>query len=120
MRDYYRAWTAAVLADGRYRPGYYVHDRNAQTIYRDVIAVFAKAGAVDEPAFWVTGGGDFSPESAPTDVGHQFAGMWQGEIDVVQTWMGYAMALDVNVAATPDPSHRYVLPIGGGLRAGGP
>lgn len=120
MRDYYRAWTTAVLADGRYRPGYYVHDRNAQTIYRDVLATYAKAGVTDDPPFWVTGGGDFSPESAPTDVGHQFAQMWQGKIDVVERWLGYAMALDVNVATVPDPSHRYVAANGAGARATGP
>jgi hypothetical protein len=109
MRDYYRAWTQAVLADGRYRPGYYVHDRNASMIYRDVVAVYAKAGVTDEPPFWIAGGDDFSPdESAPTDVGHRFALMWQGELDVVRRWMGHALALDVNVAAVPDPSHRYV------------
>jgi hypothetical protein len=122
MRDYYRAWTAAVLADGRYRPGYYVHDRNAQTIYRDVIAVYAKAGITEEPPFWVAGGNDFSPdESAPTDVGHQFAHVWQGELDVVRQWLGHAIALDVNVAAVPDPSHRHVLASDpAALRAVGP
>jgi hypothetical protein len=109
MRDYYRAWTAAVLADGRYRPGFYVHDRNAATIYRDVKAVFAKANVTAEPAMWVTGGDDFSPdESAPTDVGHAFAEVWQGEIDVVQRWLGHALSLDVNVASVPNPSFRYI------------
>lgn len=112
MRDYYRAWTEAVLADGRYRPGYYVHDRNAAVIYKDVKAVFTKAGIADEPPFWVAGGDDFSPdESAPTDVGHHFAHMWQGELDVVRRWMGHALALDVNVASVPDPSHRYVVAV---------
>lgn len=109
MRDYYRAWTDAVLKDGRYRPGYYVHDRNASTIYGDVKAVFAKANVADEPAMWVTGGDAFSvDESGPTDVGHPFAEVWQGEIDVVRRWLGYAMSLDVNVASVPDPSHRYI------------
>ena len=109
MRDYYRAWTEAVIADGRYRPGYYVHDRNAAVIYKDVKAVLVKAGVADEPPFWVAGGDDFSPdESAPTDVGHHFAHMWQGELDVVRRWMGHAIALDVNVASVPDPSRRYV------------
>ena len=110
MRDYYRAWTAAVIADGRYRAGYYVHNRNAAVVYKDVKAVFVKAGVADEPPFWVAGGEDFSPdESAPTDVGHHFAHMWQGELDVVRQWMGHAIALDVNVASVPDPSHRYVV-----------
>lgn len=109
MRDYYRAWTDAVLKDGRYRPGFYAHNRNATTIYRDVKAVYGKAGITEEPPFWITGGGDFSPDqSAPTDVGHAFAMVWQGEIDVIQRWLGHALALDVNVAAVRDPSHRYL------------
>lgn len=109
MRDYYRAWTEAVVKDGRYRPGYYVHDRNAATIYNDVKEVLVKAGVMDEPPFWITGGGDFSPGgSLPTDVGHAFAHMWQGELDVVRRWRGHALSLDVNVSAVPDPSHAYV------------
>ena len=109
MREYYRAWTQAVIADGRYRPGYYVHDRNAPVIYKDVKAVFVKAGIADDPQFWVAGGDDFSPdESGPTDVGHHFAHMWQGELDVVRRWMGHALALDVNVSSVRDPSHRFV------------
>ena len=41
MRDYYSAWTARVLADGRYRPGIYAHTHNAERVYADVKAVFA-------------------------------------------------------------------------------
>jgi hypothetical protein len=109
MRDYYRAWTAAVLADGRYVPGYYTHTKNAESIYRDVKAVYAKAGRTAEPPFWIAGPNkDFSAEMSPQDVGHHFADMWQGLLDVVQTHQGYSMALDVNVAEVPDPSHRYV------------
>src|SRR3569833_1707965 len=33
MRDYNRAWTREVLADGRYRPGIYAHTHYAGTIY---------------------------------------------------------------------------------------
>jgi hypothetical protein len=108
MRDYYRAWTTQVLADGRYRPGVYVHTRNAATIFRDVKAVYAKAGRTEEPPFWISGGDDFSPDKAPHEVGHSFAAMWQGVIDVVEKWNGYALPIDVNVAAVPDPSHQYI------------
>ena len=109
MRDYYRAWTAAVIADGRYRPGFYAHTKNAATIFRDVSAVYAKAGIKEEPPFWIAGGNDFSPDKAPHEVGHSFAHMWQGMLDVVQTWKGYRLPIDVNVAEVPDPSHRYVV-----------
>jgi hypothetical protein len=108
MRDYYRAWTEAVLADGRYRPGYYVHNKNAATIYKDAKAVYVTAGRTEEPPFWVAGGNDFTPDKAPHEVGHTFAAMWQGMLDVVQEWNGHKLPIDVNVSAVPDPSHRYV------------
>ena len=108
MRDYYRAWTREVLADGRYRPGYYAHTRNAALIHRDVKALYAAAGRADDPPFWVAGGRDFSHEKSPHEVGHTFAQLWQGKLDVVQVWKGYRLPLDVSVAAVPDPSHRYV------------
>jgi hypothetical protein len=108
MREYYKAWTQRVLADGRYRPGYYVHTRNAARVYDDVTSVFAAAGHADDPTFWVAGGRDFSPDKAPHDVGHSFAGMWQGRLDIVEVWMGHRLPLDVNVAAVKDPSHQYV------------
>lgn len=108
MRDYYRAWTAHVLADGRYRPGFYAHTRNAATIFRDVTAVYAKAGRTEDPPFWIAGGPDFSPDKAPHEVGHSFAAVWQGMLDVVQEWNGHSLPIDVNVSQVPDPSHRYV------------
>jgi GH25 family lysozyme M1 (1,4-beta-N-acetylmuramidase) len=110
MRDYYKAWTEAVLKDGRYRPGYYAHTRNAETIHRDVALVYAAAGRMETPPFWVAGGAGFEPEeSGPQDVGHHFAAMWQGTLDVVERWRGHSMALDVNVAAVRDPSHQFVV-----------
>jgi hypothetical protein len=109
MRDYYRAWTARVLEDGRYVPGYYAHKHNARRIYDDVKLEFLAAGRTSEPQFWIAGGRDFSPEKAPQEVGHQFAAVWQGALDVVQEWKGYKLPLDVNVAAVPDPSHQYVV-----------
>ncbi len=108
MREYYRAWTSQVLADGRYLPGFYAHNRNAALIYRDVKAEYARAGRVEEPPFWISGGDDFSTDKEPHQVGHSFAAMWQGLLDVVQEWNGHELPIDVNVAAVPDPSHRYV------------
>lgn len=108
MRDYYRAWTRQVLADGRYRPGYYVHTRNASSIYEDVKAEYTAAGLTIEPPFWVAGGSDFSPDKRPQDVGHAFAAVWQGMLDVVQEWNGYKLPIDVNVAQVPNPSSQFV------------
>ena len=105
MRDYYRAWTARVLEDGRFRPGYYVHKHNAQLIFDDVTAVFAAAGVKEEPRFWVASARDFDPdEAAPSDVGHAFAGVWQGLIDVAREVADIELPVDVNVAAWPSPS----------------
>ena len=108
MRDYYRAWTRRVLEDGRYRPGYYVHTRNATRIYEDVKATYEAAGHSEDPPFWVAGGRDFTPDRAPQDVGHSFARVWQGRLDVVESWLGHRLPLDVNVAAVRDPSHQYI------------
>ena len=109
MREYYKAWTRQVLADGRYRPGFYAHTRNAALVYKDVKGEFARAGMLEEPSFWIAGkSDDFSPDNVPQDVGHSFAAMWQGMLDVVERWSGVGLAIDVNVADVPDPSHRYV------------
>lgn len=104
MRDYYKAWTKAVLADGSYRPGIYAHTHNAATIYDDVSDVFAAAGVQSEPPFWIAGAGDFGPGHAPSEVGHAFATAWQGMLDVVRTHNGVKLPVDVSVASVASPS----------------
>ena len=104
MRDYYKGWTARILSDGTYRPGYYVHDHNAKTIYSDVAKIFVNAAKTEQPPFWIASGRGFSENKEPTDVGHEFASVWQGVLDVVQTHNGVKLPIDVNVAAVPSPS----------------
>jgi hypothetical protein len=104
MRDYYKAWTRKVIADGRFRPGYYTHDFNAKLIYHDVASVFVDAGRLDQPPFWIASGRGFSEDKVPTEVGHAFAQVWQGVLDVVQTHNGVQLPIDVNVASVPSPS----------------
>lgn len=105
MRDYYRAWTTAILADGAYRPGIYAHTKNAGTIYDDVSDAYNDAGRDDDPPFWVAGASGFSPRnSAPTDVGHAFASVWQGMLDVVRTHNGVRLPIDISVASVASPS----------------
>ena len=104
MRDYYRAWTAAVLADGAFRPGIYAHTKNASTIYDDVSDVYDAAGREDEPPFWVAGSSGFSPDRVPADVGHAFASVWQGVLDVVRTHNGVRLPIDISVASVASPS----------------
>lgn len=104
MRDYYTAWVGTVLGDKRYRPGIYVHAHNAAAVYADVKQVYARAGITEEPRFWVASARDFSPDKAPRDVGHEFAGMWQGVIDVVRKVADYALPIDINVSDWRSPS----------------
>lgn len=104
MRDYYKAWTARVLADGTYRPGYYVHDHNAKLIYRDVASIFVNAGKIEQPPFWIAGSSGFTEDKTPQQVGHDFAAVWQGVLDIVQEHNGVRLPIDVNVAAIPSPS----------------
>ena len=105
MRDYYEAWTARVLADGRYRPGFYAHTANAALIYDDVKSVYDSLHVSDEPPFWVAGNtAEFARGKAPTDVGHAFAAVWQGVLDRVEERNGHRLPIDVSVAATPSPS----------------
>jgi hypothetical protein len=104
MRDYYEAWTDRVLADGRFTPGYYAHSYNADLIYRDVKQVYTAAGITKDPPFWIASGRGFAPDKDPTEVGHSFAQVWQGILDVVETHNGVKLPIDVNVAMLPSPS----------------
>jgi hypothetical protein len=104
MRNYYKSWTKAVLADGTFRPGYYVHDHNAKLIYNDVASIFVDAARMEQPPFWIASGRGFSEDKEPHEVGHEFASVWQGILDVVQTHNGVKLPIDVNVAAVPSPS----------------
>ena len=105
MRDYYRAWVGRVLADGRFRPAIYAHQRNAAEIHADVRAVFDAAGIRDEPSFWITSpSASFALTSRPSDVGFGFARVWQGVLNTAETWNGVTLRVDVNVADSPSPS----------------
>jgi hypothetical protein len=104
MRDYYKAWTRRMIEDGSFVPGYYTHKANAAAIYADVKSEYAAAGLTREPPFWIAGGSEFSPEKSPEDVGHAFAAMWQGVLDVVQEWKGFKLPIDVNLSNVANPS----------------
>lgn len=109
MRDYYRAWTARVLADGRFRPGVYVHTHNADQVHADFAAEYRKAGMPGAPTVWVANGHGFTRDKAPVDGGHHFAGVWQGVLDVVENHGGVRLPIDVNVAAVASPSAEFAL-----------
>lgn len=108
MRQYYAAWTRAVLADGRYRPGAYVHAVNAPTIAADLSAVYAQQGVPGLPPLWVARGRGFSPTSSwPVQLGQAGASIWQGRLDVSDAYAGVRLPLDVNVADSRSPSDAY-------------
>jgi hypothetical protein len=106
MKAYYKAWTKTVVEDGRYRVGYYTHHDNAAEIFRDVRTVLVAAGDTTEPPFWIAGRTKiFDPRNSdPTDVGHAFAEVWQGLLDVTRTHAGIRLPIDVNVSGSRSPS----------------
>ena len=104
MRDYYRAWTARVAEDGRFQPAYYAHSFNANLVYSDVKQVLIAAGDSVDPPFWISSGQGFAEDKLPSEVGHAFAQVWQGVLDVVETHNGVRIPIDVNVSDGPSPS----------------
>ena len=105
MKAYYSSWTRTVLEDGRYRVGYYTHHDNAAEIFRDVKAVLTAKGDTTEPPFWIAGRTKiFDTDKMPTDVGHAFAEVWQGLLDVTRTHAGIRLPIDVNVSGSRSPS----------------
>jgi hypothetical protein len=104
MRNYYQAWTRRVIEDGRFRPAYYAHSFNANLVYNDVKEVLAAAGISADPPFWISSGRGFAEDKHPSEVGHAFAQVWQGLLDVVETHNGVRLPIDVSVAQLPSPS----------------
>ena len=104
MTAYHRAWTAAVLADGRYRPGTYAHRLNADALFALALSAYREAGRPETPPFWVAASGGFALDRPPTAAGVPFATVWQGALDVARTWGGVTLTVDENVAWRPSPS----------------
>ena len=104
MREYYRAWTAGMLKDGTYRPGFYAHHHNAQMVFDDVTELFLAVGDTTPPRMWIAGGKGFDEGRAPQDVGFVFAGVWQGVIDVARSVAEVRLPVDINVASWASPS----------------
>jgi hypothetical protein len=104
MTDYYKAWAARMLATGKYLPGFYAHEHNAQQIFNDVSDVFKAAGDTTTPRCWIAGGKGFDEGRAPQDVGFAFAGMWQGVLDVARSVANLKLPVDVNVGSWASPS----------------
>ncbi len=111
MKAYYTSWTKAMLKDGRYQPGYYAHVDNAARIYADVKPALAQVGDTLDPPFWIAGHSSaFSTDKVPTDVGHAFAAVWQGLLDVTRMHSGIRLPIDINVASVRSPSQSNASP----------
>ncbi len=104
MDAYYRAWVQQVLADGRFRPGIYVHKANAQAIYDGVRRAYSDMNRSGSAVFWLTTPDGFSIDKPPQDVGFSWASIWQGIYEVNQTYNGATINIDVDVAAMRSPS----------------
>jgi len=115
MRDYYRAWAGRVLAEGRYRPGVYVHHRNAAAILADMRQVYRDAGAMmgsgssGIPLWVARQDPGFSVLRAPGESSVEGTRVWQGRINVDESWNGVTLRIDANVADVASPS----APMGG-------
>jgi hypothetical protein len=104
MDAYYRAWVQQVLADGRFRPGIYVHKANAAAIYDGVRRAYTDMNASGSAIFWVTSSSGFSLDKSPQQVGFPWASIWQGMLEVNQTWNGATINIDVDIAVMTSPS----------------
>jgi hypothetical protein len=102
--EYVRGWVDAVLADGRYRPGIYCHRLNADALADAARGAYTARGRSDAPPFWVTSSAGFALEQPPTGVGLPYATIWQGRLDTRESWGGYDLTIDQNVAASRSPS----------------
>jgi hypothetical protein len=56
------------------------------------------------PAFWIAGGSGFSLSAKPTDVGLPYAHVWQGQLQVQQSFGNVPLTVDVSVADKASPS----------------
>jgi hypothetical protein len=54
--------------------------------------------------FWVTSSSGFSLDKSPEQVGFPWASIWQGMLEVNQTWNGATLNIDVDIAAMISPS----------------
>lgn len=104
MVDYLQAWIGRVLEEGRFRPGIYAHHSNADALRAAAQVAYAARGRTGEPSWWIAKGAGFAMELPPTGSGFGYADVWQGILDVRETHGGHTLPVDINVAATADPS----------------
>lgn len=101
---YYRAWIAGILNDGHYKPGIYAAKSNAANLRAAALDAYRLAGSTADPPFWIASSSGFSLAQTPTAVGLDYAKLWQGGYDLTQTYGGFTLSIDANVAAVRSPS----------------
>lgn len=103
--NYIGAWVSQVL-QSPYLPAVYCHKFNGLGVRQAILSGFPSGSAL-APRFWVVGSGspDFNLQSSkPTDVGIDFANMWQCPTSVTRTFGGISINIDENVCDRIDPS----------------
>jgi hypothetical protein len=103
LLTYYGAWIAAVLHDARYRPGTYAAKSNAAALYAAAVERYRAASSSKPPPFWIASTAGFALGAPPSGVGFDYATIWQGAFDVMQTWNGATLKIDVDVATSRSP-----------------
>ena len=104
LLEYYRAWITGILKDGHYKPGIYAAKFNATTLRVAALDAYKAAGSSADPPFWIASSSGFSIMQAPGAVGLAYAKLWQGGYDLTQTYGGFTLFIDANVAAVKSPS----------------
>jgi hypothetical protein len=102
---YAREWAQRVLAGGRYLPGLYVHRLNAAPLADAMRAAWAGAGRSEAVPVWVTAtDAAFTLDQSPAASGLGDAAIWQGRLDVNESWGGTTLRIDQNVSLSRSPS----------------
>jgi hypothetical protein len=104
LLEYVRGWMDGILADGRFVPGIYCHRLNADVLHAAARAVYAARGRDGDAPFWIASSGGFSLDQSPRGAGFDYARVWQGRLDVAESWGGFTLTIDANVADTSSPS----------------
>ena len=103
-RSYVKGWVDAVLHDGSYLPGLYLHRKNADEL-RAILNASLQGHGHHEPArLWVCGGpASFDIADAPSKSTVADAHAWQGELDKDHAFGGVTLHIDRSVSLTPTP-----------------
>jgi glycoside hydrolase-like protein len=103
--QYVRDWVGRVLQEGRYIPGLYCHRANVADLSGALTSPWIGAGRADTPPLWVTATDpSFTLDQQPRGSGVPTATVWQGRLDVSESWGGTTLRVDQNVSSTRGPS----------------